>query len=101
MDDYISIKQAGATSKWWVYCERCHETIGDAVTLDMARAKRGAHYLLRWHFDTQFPSSFAEARWEWFKHNPKGFRANYGEKVYQDYLKRFAAFHANRLRFRT
>jgi len=61
-DDYISIKQAGATSKWWVYCDRCHETLGDAVPLDMARAKRGAHYLLRWHFDSVVTGSNAEAR---------------------------------------
>lgn len=33
-----------------------------------------------------YPASFAEQRWEWFKHNPEGFRANYGEKIYQDYV---------------
>ncbi len=32
------------------------------------------------------PGSFAEQRWEWFKHNPEGFRANYGEKIYRDYV---------------
>lgn len=45
----------------------------------------------KWDFDEEISGSFAEQRWQWFKTNPEGFRARYGEKTYQDYVEKSEA----------
>jgi len=45
-----------------------------------------------WNFEPYpMSGSFAEDRWEAFKHNPEWIRTHYGEKIYQDYLRRLTA----------
>jgi len=45
-----------------------------------------------WDFEPYpITGSFAEDRWEAFKRNPEWIRTHYGEKVYQEYLRRLTA----------
>ena len=45
-----------------------------------------------WNFEPYpISGSFAEQRWDAFKHNPEWIRTHYGEKLYQDYVRRLTA----------